>query len=197
MKLKGFSLIELLISLLILSLILTISTNFMRSSFFSNNATNKNSIDLQEFQVLSSFIRKDFQYMKPIPMIDGIGENTKIVLMLQNNPTLLEFTIYDYADEDYKELARLIYLLDETTFTRKQFASDQPYNKQDYFSFPLAENVSNLSIEAFDGERWHDYWPKSPIMERRLPKGIKLSFSQDKRVFEYLVSINNETVFKF
>ena len=197
MKLKGFSLIELLISLLILSLILTISTNFMRSSFFSNTATNNNSIDLQEFQILSSFIRKDFQYMKPIPMIDEIGENTKIVLMLQNNPTLLEFTTYDYADEDYKELTRLIYLLDEKIFTRRQFDSDQPYDKKDFFSFPLAENVANLSIEAFDGERWHDYWPKSPIMERRLPKAIKISFVQDKRVFEYLVSINNETVFKF
>ena len=197
MKSKGFSLIELLISLLILSLILTISTNFMRSSFFSNTATNRNSINLQEFQILSSFIRKDFQHMKPIPMIDGIGENTKTVLILQNNPTLLEFTIYDYADEDYKELTRLIYFLDDKTFTRKQFSSDQPYNKQDFLSFPLADNVSNLSIEAFDGERWHDYWPKSPIMERRLPEAIKLSFTQDTRVFEYLAPINNETVFKF
>lgn len=197
MKSKGFSLIELLISLLILSLILTISTNFMRSGFFSNTATNRNSINLQEFQILSSFIRKDFQHMKPIPMIDGIGENTKTVLILQNNPTLLEFTIYGYADEDYKELTRLMYFLDDKTFTRKQFSSDQPYNKQDFSSFSLAENVSNLSIEAFDGERWHDYWPKSPIMERRLPKAIKLSFTQDKRVFEYLVPINNETVFKF
>ena len=197
MKSKGFSLIELLISLLILSLMLAISTNFMRSGFFSNTATNKNSIDLQEFQILSSFIRKDFQYMKPIPMIDGIGENTKTVLILQNNPTLLEFTIYDYADEDYKELTRLIYFLDDKIFTRKQFSSDQPYNKQDFFLFPLAKNVSNLSFEAFDGERWHDYWPKSPIMERRLPKAIKLSFAQDERVFEYLVPINNETVFKF
>lgn len=197
MKSKGFSLIELLISLLILSLILTVSTNFIRSSFFSNTASNRNSTDLQEFQILSSFIRKDFQYMKPIPMIDGIGENTKTVLILQNNPTLLEFTIYDYADEDYKELTRLMYFLDDKTLTRKQFSSDQPYNKQNFLSFPLADNVSNLSIEAFDGERWHDYWPKSPIMERRLPKAIKLSFDQDERFFEYLVPINNETVFKF
>jgi len=197
MKSKGFSLIELLISLVILSLILTMSTNFMRSGFLSNSAANRHSIDLQEFQILSSFIRKDIQYMKPIPMIDGIGENTKTVLTIQNNPPQIEFTIFDYADEDNKELTRLIYILDNNTFIRKQFYSDQPFNKQDFILFPLAENVSSLFIEAFDGERWHDYWPKSPIMERRLPRAIKLTFIQDKRLFEFLLLVNNETVFKF
>lgn len=183
-------------SLLIMSLVLTLSTNFMRSSFASNTSSIKNSMSLEEFQVLSSFIRKDFQYMKPIPRIDSIGENTNIVFTLQNNPTIVEFTVFDYADEGFKELSRLQYFLDRKVLVRKQFYSDQPFNQEDNLVFSLLENVTNFSIQVFDGEQWHDFWPKSPIMERSLPRALQLTLQQDNQIFQYLLPINNETIFK-
>lgn len=196
MKFKGFSLIELLISLLILSVILTMTTSFMRSGFASNSATLKSSVALDSFQLLTSYLRRDFENMKPIPMIDDLGENSKKVFFLQNNPVLVEFTSFGFASKDFKELFRVMYLIEEGTLIRKQFLVDQPFDKSLFISTELMHEVSNFDVEVFDGERWHQFWPKTPIMERKTPAAVKLFIKQENQGFEFLIPINNETVFK-
>ena len=66
----GFTLIEVMISIVIVSLILIISTNILESSITSRNQTLNLLDDVKEFNLVSNTLRRDFRQALNIPMRD-------------------------------------------------------------------------------------------------------------------------------
>lgn len=196
-KKSGFSLIELLISLIILSLILIITSQFTRSSITINSSSADISLEIEQFQKFSSTVRRDIRNSKPLPFIDALGQRSPQVITIQNNPFMLDFTALGFAITPSRELVRIQLLEQNGKLIRRQFFSDQPYDLQEYVDLPLMY-INEIKVEAFDGNEWHLFWPKSPIMERSLPKLIKLSLSNERdQFFELLLEVNNENIFQF
>ena len=69
----GFTLIEVMISIVIVSLILIISTNILESSITSRNHTLNLLDDVNEFNLVSNTLRRDFRQAINIPMRDSFG----------------------------------------------------------------------------------------------------------------------------
>ena len=131
-KNSGFSLIELLISLIILSLILIITSQFTRSSITINSSSADISLEIEQFQKFSSTVRRDIRNAKPLPFIDALGQRSPQVISIQNNPFMLEFTALGLAITPSRELVRIQLLEQNGKLIRRQFFSDQPYDLQEY-----------------------------------------------------------------
>ena len=70
---KGFTLIEVLISLVILSIIAIVSTNFLQSSIDLRNQSKSKVDDIKVFNLGVSTIRRDLMSAVNLPMRDNFG----------------------------------------------------------------------------------------------------------------------------
>ncbi len=70
---KGFTLIEVLISLVILSIIAIVSTNFLQSSIDLRNQSKSKVDDIKVFNLGVSTIRRDLMSTVNLPMRDNFG----------------------------------------------------------------------------------------------------------------------------
>ena len=71
---KGFTLIEVLISIVILSLIAVITSNFLNSSIQSRDLVSGKSQDIYEFNLLTSTLTNDLINAVNIPLINFRGD---------------------------------------------------------------------------------------------------------------------------
>ena len=74
---KGFTLIEVLISIVILSLIAVITSNFLKSSIQSRDLVSGKSQDIYEFNLLTSTLTNDLINAVNIPLINFRGDREK------------------------------------------------------------------------------------------------------------------------
>ena len=90
---RGFTLLEVLISLIILSIIAVVSTNFLQSSVILKNQADNKLETIREFDLGSHILRRDFLASVNAPMRDSfgnrissfIGSNSEQKLILQTN----------------------------------------------------------------------------------------------------------------
>ena len=98
---KGFTLLEVLISLIILSIIAVVSTNFLQSSVVLKNQADNKLEMIREFDLGSHILRRDFLATVNAPMRDSfgnrvssfIGSNSEQKLILQTNLKKIDFYI--------------------------------------------------------------------------------------------------------
>ena len=88
---KGFTLIEVLISIVILSLIAVITSNFLNSSIQSRDLVSGKSQDIYEFNLLTSTLTNDLINAVNIPLINFRGDIEKALLSVV--PTLMVFPL--------------------------------------------------------------------------------------------------------
>lgn len=67
-KNKGFTLIEVLVSIVILSIIAVVSTNFLQSSVDAREESSNKLQDLKEFNIASSIVRRDMRQILNVPI---------------------------------------------------------------------------------------------------------------------------------
>ena len=193
----GFTLIEVLISIIIITLILVVSTNILQSSLVSRETTFKKLDEIQKFNLASSIIKRDLRQALNVPMRDYFGNTYEATFLAPEGANSLTFTtLVDSGDIGSSWVKRVEYMVENGSFYRRQYFSDNPYLNQDYFQSTIFDELEQLSLQFSDGNDWSEFWPKDPITSNKIPSLVKLSFSINDKSFEWIIAPNIDNVYQ-
>ena len=194
---QGFTLIEVLISIVIVTIITIVSTNILQSSLSSRDATFKVLNQVQQFNLASTMMRRDLRQAINVPMRDFYGNNFDATLLSPQGSNQLMFTtlIHD-EDLSVSNVRRIEYLYDENKFFRRQYYVDNPYLNEDYFQTDLFEEIDDFRVSFSNGNKWVNHWPIDPITERTIPTLVRIQFAKENKTFEWIISPNINNVYQ-
>lgn len=194
---QGFTLIEVLISIVIVTIITIVSTNILQSSLSSRDATFKVLNQVQQFNLASTMMRRDLRQAINVPMRDFYGNNFNATLLSPQGSNQLMFTtlIHD-EDLSVSNVRRIEYLYDENKFFRRQYYVDNPYLNEDYFQTDLFEEIDDFRVSFSNGNKWVNHWPIDPITERTIPTLVRIQFAKENKTFEWIISPNINNVYQ-
>jgi len=186
---QGFTLIEVMISMVIVSLILLISTNILESSISSRNLTLNVLDDVKEFNLISNTLRRDFRQAMNVPMRDtfGLPVNATFYSAEQSNRVTLT-TKVNHSNTMTSNLRRIEYLLQDGALVRRQYYAVNPYMSQESFESKLFEDVDDLSFGFSDGSKWYSQWPNDEVTSRTMPQLIQVKLVIDNHKIEWLIA---------
>ncbi len=197
-SLPGFTLIEVMISIMIVSLILLISTNILESSINSRSVT-LNALDgVKQFNILSNTLRRDFRQSMNVPMRDTYGLPLDATFYSANQSDRLMFTtIVNHANSTTSKLRRVEYLLQDSSFVRRQYYAVNPYVTEDFFDSKMIEGVKDISFRFSDGNKWFSEWPKDETTRRVIPQLIEVKLVFDDQEIEWLIAPRIKHVYQY
>ena len=193
----GFTLIEVLISIVIITVIIVVSTNILQSSLSARETTFKKLDEIQKFNHASSIIKRDLQQSLNVPMRDHFGNSYEATFLAPEDSSSLTFTaLVDAGNFESSSVKRIEYVVEEGSFYRRQYFSDNPYLNQDYFQSKILDGLDELSFKFSDGNNWSEFWPKNPTTTSKIPSLVKISFSINDRSFEWIIAPNIDNVYQ-
>ncbi len=194
---KGFTLIEVLVSLVILSMIAVISSNIVQSSLELERTSSQRLSSARSLNFSSILIRRDIRQIINVPLKDFYGNPMSATLIGNNEDKRMMFnTKIKSISNNSSPIKRVEYVLEDNKFIRRQFFSTNPYDADEFIATFLIEDISQMDIEFMFQRQWYQQWPISPITERQIPTLIKFKFKKNQEAYEWIVEPNIEYVFQ-
>ena len=194
----GFTLIEVLISLVILSIVTLITSNFLKSSIESKDFVSRKSQDTYKFNLLSNTLDQDLIHAVNVPMTDFRGGLKYATFIVVSNSSSFTFTTKTLTkDLNLKSLVRVQYLLQDESFLRRQYYAASPSNTNEYLETELFKNIKDFKLEFADKNRWYFIWPIGPITQRQIPHLVKVSIiNNQNEKFIWVIKPSIDTVYE-
>tara|TARA_B100001287_G_C22674054_1_gene526752 strand:+ start:844 stop:1434 length:591 start_codon:yes stop_codon:yes gene_type:complete len=188
---KGFTIIEVLISLIILSMIAIVSSNILKSSLNTEQETSLQLNSIKELNLASTIIRRDLRQIVNVNSKDFYGNNLYGTFISQINSQSLMFNsnIKSLSNE-VSPIKRIQYELDDNNLIRKQYFSSNPYGQDDFIKIELIKNVDDLRFSFFHENSWHQSWPFSLVTSNKIPILIKIEFTKNNKEYSWIVDPN-------
>jgi type II secretion system protein J len=191
MNRKGFTIVEVLVSLIILSIIAVISSNILQSSLDTERNTTKHLNSIKELNLSSSILRRDIRQIVNIPSRDFFGNTLYGTFVSNENSEAIMFnTKVKSLSNKVSPIKRVEYILEKDVLFRRQYYSSNPYDQNDYVESVMLENLEELNFTFMYENKWHSSWPIGSITARKIPTLIKLEFLINNRVYSWLVEPN-------
>ena len=188
---KGFTLIEILISLVILSMIAVISSNILQSSLELERTSTSRLADVRNLNFSSVIIRRDIRQIVNTNLRDGFGDSIDGSFSGNNITKKIFFnTKINSISNEVSPIKRVEYELIDGKFIRKQYFSSNPYNLDEYISSNLIDEVSELEILFLNEKQWYSSWPIDQNTINKIPKLIKLEFTQNNKEYLWIIEPN-------
>lgn len=188
---KGFTIIEVLVSLAILSMIALVSSNILKSSLATEQQTKQHLDAIKELNLASTIIRRDIRQIVNVSSKDFYGNDMYGTFISPINSQSLMFSsnIKSLSDE-ISPIKRIQYELVDGTLNRKQFFSSNPYEPDDYTNTELINNIDYLEFTYLYENSWHESWPISLITSKKIPTLIKIEFSKQNKDYSWIIDPN-------
>ena len=194
---RGFTLIEVLVSIVIITIIIVVSTNILQSSLASRETIFKKLDEIQKFNLASSIIKRDLRQSLNVPMRDYFGNAYEATFFAPEGSNSLTFTtLVDAGNAESSSVKRIEYMVEDGFFYRRQYFSDNPYLNQDYFQSIMFDGLEELNFRFSDGNSWSEFWPKDPMTAAKIPSLVQVRFSIDDRSFEWIIAPNIDNVYQ-
>tara|TARA_X000000368_G_scaffold77737_1_gene58042 strand:+ start:6235 stop:6837 length:603 start_codon:yes stop_codon:yes gene_type:complete len=193
---KGFTLIEVLVSIVILSIIAVVSTNFLQSSVEARDESSKKLQNIKELNIASSILRRDIRQIINVPMRDYFGNNLKGNFIADTASDSLVFTTLVNASYSTSRIRRVEYLYQNNALIRKQYYADNPYSYDEFFETTLLEDISEIEFSYLGTSKWYASWPIDLITQRKIPELIKITFTRNNLEYEWVINPNIDYVYK-
>jgi len=194
---QGFTLIEVLIAIVIMTVIALISTNILQSSLSSREFTNESLERIKKINLASNLVRRDFRQSVNVPMIDLYGQPTRATFLSLEGSKSFKFTVLiNRYSQETSAVRRVEYLFDRSSFIRRQYFASDPYFGSDYSESVLFKNINDVKISFSDGSKWFDYWPIDDITRRSIPRLIQIKIIQNNKSIEWIINPKNEYVYQ-
>tara|TARA_B100001939_G_C16675146_1_gene501965 strand:- start:25 stop:621 length:597 start_codon:yes stop_codon:yes gene_type:complete len=188
---KGFTIIEVLVSLVILSMIAIVSSNILKSSLESEQETSAQLNLIKELSLASTIIRRDFRQIVNARMKDFYGNNLYGTIINQiNSDSLIFNSNIKSISNDVSPIKRINYVLIDNKLIRKQFFSSNPYSQDDFTEIELIKDIDNLQFSFFHENLWHESWPVSLITSKKIPTLVKIEFSKKNKEYSWIIDPN-------
>ena len=194
---KGFTLIEILISLVILSMIAVISSNILQSSLELERNSTSRLADVRNLNFSSVIIRRDIRQIVNTNLRDSFGDSIEGSFSGNNITKRIFFnTKVNSISTEVSPIKRVEYVLIDDKFIRKQYFSSNPYNLDEYISSNLIDEVSELEILFLSEKQWYSSWPIDQNTTNKIPKLIKLEFTQNNKEYLWIIEPNIDYEFQ-
>ena len=146
---KGFTLIEVLISLVILSIIAIVSTNFLQSSIDLRNQSKSKVDDIKVFNLGVSTIRRDLMSTVNLPMRDNFGNQLPNFIGSNTDKKITFLGFINRIDSSRSSISRIEYLFDDTKFIRRVYFTADPYDYDDHIDSVIFDNIDDVEISFY------------------------------------------------
>jgi len=194
---KGFTLIEVLVSLIILSMIAVISSNILQSSLETERLSSDRLQSARKLNFSSITLKRDIRQIINVPLRDFYGNQINGTFIGNNTDNRMTFnTKIKSISNDISPIKRVEYQLDGNRLIRKQFYSSNPYDVDENIKTVLIEDISDLDLRFMYQGTWYERWPSAPITERKIPTLIKLEFTKNKKDYVWIIEPNIDYEFK-
>ena len=195
MSKKGFTIIEVLVTLIILSMIAIISSNILQSSLESEKVSSQRLYSIKELNLASSILRRDIRQIANVSIKDFYGNKINGTFISELGSENLMFTtkVKSFSNE-VSPLKRVQYVIENKNFIRKQYYSSNPYDQDEYTKSIIINDIDNLKLSFLNENKWHQSWPVSPITSKKIPTLIKIDFRLDNKDYSWVINPNIEYV---
>ena len=193
---KGFTLIEVLISLVILSIIAIVSTNFLQSSIDLRNQSKSKVDDIKVFNLGVSTIRRDLMSVVNLPMRDNFGNQLPNFIGSNTDKKITFLGFINRIDSSRSSISRIEYLFDDTKFIRRVYFTADPYDYDDYIDSVIFDNIDDVEISFLIDNRWFTEWPAGQTAAYIIPKLVKIKINDNDRDFEIIINPNIDYVYR-
>ena len=193
---KGFTLIEVLISLVILSIIAIVSTNFLQSSIDLRNQSKLKVDDIKVFNLGVSTIRRDLMSTVNLPMRDNFGNQLPNFIGSNRDKKITFLGFINRIDSSRSSISRIEYLFDETKFIRRVYFTADPYDYDDHIDSVIFNNIDDVEISFLSDNRWFTEWPAGQTAAYKIPKLVKIEINDKDRDFEIIINPNIDYVYR-
>lgn len=177
---RGFTLLEVLISIVILSIITIVTSSFLQSSIQSREDIAIKSNQIQKINFISTTLRSDIMNAVNIDITDfrGLSLKAKFKGEIGSNGFIF-ITELESVNEMGNSLARVEYMFLDNVFLRRQYFSPSPADPNEYIETILFENIDFAQLEFSDGKNWFLSWPHNEVTSRELPKLVKVYLEKE------------------
>ena len=193
---KGFTLIEVLISLVILSIIAIVSTNFLQSSIDLRNQSKSKVDDIKVFNLGVSTIRRDLMSTVNLPMRDNFGNQLPNFIGSNTDKKITFLGFINRIDSSRSSISRIEYLFDDTKFIRRVYFTADPYDYDDHIDSVIFDNIDDVEISFLSDNRWYTEWPAGQTAAYKIPKLVKIEINDKDRDFEIIINPNLDYVYR-
>ena len=190
---KGFTIIEVLVTLIILSMIAIITSNILQSSLESEKISSQRLNSIKELNLASSILRRDIRQIANVSIKDFYGNKINGTFISELGSENLMFTtkVKSFSNE-VSPLKRVQYVIENKNFIRKQYYSSNPYNQDEYTKSIIINDIDNLKLSFLNENKWHQSWPVSSITSKKIPTLIKIEFILDNKDYSWVINPNIE-----
>jgi type II secretion system protein J len=193
---KGFTLIEVLVSIVILSIIAIVSTNFLQSSISAREEGAKKLQNIKELNIASSIVRRDMRQILNVPIRDYFGNNLKGNFIADAISNSIVFTTLVNSSFSTSRVRRVEYLYQDKKFIRRQYFADNPYSYEEYFETTLLDEVTEIEFSYMTNRKWYPVWPIDIITKVKIPELVKITFVKNDLKYEWIINPNIDYVYK-
>ena len=185
---KGFTLIEVLISLVIFSIILTITSIFLTSSIDTLGISQSKSQKIKDIGAASILFRRDVRQSANLPIRNfEFFDQTFSTMYSQVNSNKLSFVSLNKSSDGYTT-NYIEYEFIDNNLVRRQFFVANPADINQQQSIELLKNVSQGEFEFYTSNEWFNYWPVNQSSDKRLPRLIRIKFKINEEPYEFVVN---------
>ena len=193
---KGFTLIEVLISLVILSIIAIVSSNFLQSSIDLRNQSKSKVDDIKVFNLGVSTIRRDLMSTVNLPMRDNFGNQLPNFIGSNTDKKITFLGFINRIDSSRSSISRIEYLFYDTKFIRRVYFTADPYDYDDHIDSVIFDNIDDVEISFLSDNRWFTEWPAGQTAAYKIPKLVKIEINDKDRDFEIIINPNIDYVYR-
>jgi len=182
---KGFTLIEVLVSIVILSIIAIVSTNFLQSSLEAREQGASKLQNVKELNIASSIVRRDMRQILNVPIRDYFGNNLKGNFIADASSNSIVFTTLVNSSFSTSRVRRIEYIYQDNT-----------YSYEEYFETVLLDEVTNIEFSYMINSKWYALWPIDIITKRKIPELVKITFIKNNLQYDWFINPNIDYVYK-
>ena len=187
---KAFTLIEILVALLSVSIITLFSFDYLSNTITVKNQLTSQTTKQQKYTNAINAIRLDLMQLTRMPMKDLNGRYTGVTFFGNNENELMTFISLGASSQNdiVSKLRRITYVFENGQLIRKSSPSNRPSALTS--EKLLFENIENLTISFSDSweEGKYDQWPNNNYPSDTVPRYIFLDITIDGDDFSYLLS---------
>ena len=188
---KGFTIIEVLISLVILSIITLITSNILKSSLDTESTTTKHLNSIKSINLSSSKIRRDLRQIVNIKSRDFFGNKMNGSFIYDERSNSMIFNSYVRSiSEGISPIKRIEYIYQDSFLKRRQYFTSNPYNQDEFVESILLTDIEEFNVSLFDYDNWHSSWPIKNNQSSKIPTLVKIEFLQKNKSYIWIVEPN-------
>jgi general secretion pathway protein J len=187
-SLRGFTLVELLVAIVIFTILAALGYAALNNSMRYREVTERNLAQLRSLQTTVRLLAQDFEELVPRPVRDPLGgPNQPALLADGRNAYTVLMTRAGWSNTaglQRPTLQRVGYLIDNGTLRRDAWTVLDATQASEPQRRELIKKVKRFEVRYLDrGRQWLTQWPpagtQSPTTERERPLAVEVTLELD------------------